>query len=94
MKLRNNKYYHKINNLDIALEETNHKYIMISQWSKDFSHKWGIAGFYYDEDSDYWYLRTFGNFNANQIDWYDFGCLVNLGRKWIEENCFEKEEVK
>ena len=22
------KYYHRINNLDIALEETNHKYIM------------------------------------------------------------------
>ena len=36
------KYYHKINNLDIQLCETNHKYIMIHQWAKDFSYKWGI----------------------------------------------------
>ena len=89
MKLKNDKYYHKINNLDIALEETNHKYIMINLWAKDFSHKWGIAGFYYDEDGDYWYLRTYGNFDARQVDWYDFGCLVELGYKWINENCFD-----
>ena len=42
MKLRNDKYYHKINNLDIALEETDHKYIMINQWAKDFSYKWDL----------------------------------------------------
>ena len=89
MKLRNDKYYHKVNNLDIALEETNHKYIMINQWAKDFSHKWGIAGFYYDKDEDYWYLRTYGNFDVGQVDWYDFGCLVELGYKWINENCFD-----
>ena len=78
------KYYHRINNLDIALEETNHKYIMIHQWAKDKSHKWGIATFDYDNDECYWYLRTYGNFTPD-IDWYDFGCLVNLGYKWIEE---------
>lgn len=78
------EYYHKINNLDIALEETNHKYIMINQWAKDFSHKWGIAVFRYEKDEDYWYLQTYGNFNPN-VDWYDFGCLVKLGYKWIEE---------
>lgn len=78
------KYYHKINNLDIALEETNHKYIMIHQWSKDKSHKWGIAVFEYDKDEYYWYLRTYGKFSPD-IDWYDFGCLVNLGYKWIKE---------
>lgn len=88
MKLRNDKYYHKINNLDIALEETNHKYIMINQWAKDFSHKWGIAVFKYDEEG-YWYLRTYGNFDGGQVDWYDFGCLVKLGYKWIKENCFD-----
>lgn len=79
-----NKYYHRINNLDIALEETNHKYIMIHQWSKDKSHKWGIAVFNYDKDECYWFLRTYGNFSPD-IDWYDFGCLVNLGYKWIKE---------
>lgn len=78
------KYYHKINNLDIALEETNHKYIMIYQWSKDFSHKWGIAVFKYNNDEGYWYLHTFGDFKKN-VDWYDFGCLVDLGYKWIKE---------
>ena len=41
------KYYKRINNLDIALEETNHKYIMIHQWAVDNSHKWGIASFRY-----------------------------------------------
>lgn len=79
-----NKYYHKINNLDIQLCETNHKYIMIHQWAKDFSHKWGIAVFHYETDEGYWYLQTYGNFNPN-VDWYDFGCLVKLGYKWIEE---------
>lgn len=78
------KYYHKINNLDIALEETNHKYIMINQYAKDFSYKWGIASFQYEEHEGYWYLRTYGNFSAN-VDWYDFGCLVKLGYKWIKE---------
>ena len=34
-----NKYYHKINNLDIDLCETNHKYIMIHQWSEDCSRR-------------------------------------------------------
>ena len=78
------KYYHRINNLDIALEETNHKYIMINQWSKDNSYKYGIAVFHYDEDEGNWYIRTYGNFNSN-VDWYDFGSLVNLGYKWIKE---------
>ena len=42
--------------------------------------------FEYDEDEDYWYLRTYGNFNPN-VDWYDFGCLVQLGYKWIKDGC-------
>lgn len=87
----NKKYYHKINNLDIALKETNHKYIMIYQWAKDFSHKWGIAGFYYDDEENYWYLRTYGNFNYKNIDMYDFGTLVRLGFRWIENGIFDKE---
>ena len=78
------KYYHKINNLDIALEETNHKYIMINQWAKDFSHKWGVAVFRCDDEESCWYLRTYGKFNS-KVDWYDFGCLVELGYKWIKE---------
>ena len=81
------KYYKRINNLDIALEGTNYKYIMINQWAIDNSHKWGIATFKYDEDEHYWYLRTYGNFNCN-VDWYDFGCLVQLGYKWIKMGCF------
>ena len=32
-------------------------------------------------------LQTYGNFNAN-VDWYDFGCLVKLGYKWIKDGCF------
>lgn len=83
----NRKYYKRINNLDIALEKTNHKYVMINQWARDNSHKWEIASFEYDEDGDYWYLRTYGNFNFN-VDWYDFGCLVQLGYKWIKDGCF------
>ena len=82
------EYYKRINNLDIQLCETNHKYIMIHQWSEDNSYKWGIAVFSYD-DEGYWYLRTYGNFNKN-VDWYDFGCLVNLGYKWIEDGCFKE----
>ena len=84
MSEENKKYYHRINNLDIALEETNHKYIMIHEWAKDKSRKWGIAVFEYNNDECYWYLRTYGNFTPG-IDWYDFGCLVNLGYKWIKE---------
>lgn len=83
----NREYYKRINNLDIALEETNHKYLMINQWARDNSHKWGIASFRYNEDEDYWYLQTYGNFNPN-VDWYDFGCLVKLGYKWIKDGCF------
>lgn len=85
-----NKYYHKINNLDIELCETNYKYIMLHQWSKDFSYKWGIAIFEFDNKEDYWYLRIFGEFK--NVDWYDFGALVELGYKWIKENCFEEKE--
>lgn len=87
------KYYKRINNLDIDLCETNHKYIMVHQWSKDNSYRWGIASFQYDKDEGYWYLRTYGNFNPG-VDWYDFGCLVNLGYKWIEEDCFKDSDVK
>lgn len=82
--MENKKYYHKINNLDISLEETNHKYIMIHQWDKTNSYKWGIATFNYYDEEGYWYLKTYGDFSQN-VDWYDFGCLVNLGYKWIEE---------
>ena len=39
----NREYYKRINNLDIALEKTNHKYIMINQWAIDNSHKWGCS---------------------------------------------------
>lgn len=81
--MKENKYYKRINNLDIELCETNHKYIMIHQWSIDNSHRWGIATLEYDEEN-YWYLRTYGNFD-NKVDWYDFGCLVNLGYKWLRE---------
>jgi len=85
-----NKYYHRINNLDIALEETNHKYIMINQWSKDNSYKWGIASFEYNDEYDYYELVSCGDrLKNNLIDWYDFGCLVKLGYKWIEEDCFK-----
>lgn len=79
------KYNHRINNLDITLEETTHKYIMIHEWTKDNSHKWGIAVFEYNNDDEYWYLKTFSHFPTQRIDWYDFGCLVNLGFKWIKE---------
>lgn len=61
----NKEYYKRINNLDIAIEETNHKYIMIHQWAENNSCKWGIASFRYDKDEDYWYLQTYGNFNSN-----------------------------
>ena len=77
------KYYKRINNLDIDLCETNHKYIMIHQWAVDDSHKWGIAIFQLDEEG-YWYLRTFGKFNHN-VDRYDFARLVDLGYKWIKK---------
>lgn len=82
--MKDKKYYHKINNLDIELKGINRKYIMIHQLDKTSSYKWGIASFEYEEDEGYWYLRTYGNFNSN-VNWYDFGCLVNLGYKWIEE---------
>ena len=86
----NNKYYHRINNLDIALEETDHKYIMINQWSKDNTFKWGIATFEYDEEYDCYQLNgVLDRLDNNLIDWYDFGCLVELGYKWIKENCFK-----
>ena len=88
--MNNKKYYKRINNLDMELCETNHKYIMIHQWAKDNSHKWGIASFEYDEEN-YWYLRTYGNFDNKPIDWYDFGCLVNLGYKWIKELGWDNE---
>lgn len=89
----NKKYYHRINNLDIDLEKTNHKYIMINEWSKDNTHRWGIAHFVYNEEYDYYELQGIGDrLNSNLIDWYDFGCLVKLGYKWIKENCFNDKE--
>ena len=87
LKIKDKEYYHRINNLDIDLCESNHKYIMIHQWSEDFSYRWGIAIFEYDGDEHYWYLKTFGSFSPS-IDWYDFGCLVNLGYKWIKDGIF------
>lgn len=30
-------------------------------------------------------LNSYGNFDNKKVDWYDFGCLVNLGYKWIKE---------
>lgn len=82
------KYYHKINNLDLELLETHGKYLMIHQWAPDFSHRYGIASFIYDNEG-YWYLRTYGEFNKS-VDWYDFMCLVNLGYKWIKDGCFDE----
>lgn len=87
------KYYHRINNLDIDLEETNHKYIMINQWAADNSHRWGIASFRFDYSENYWYLQTYGSFGP-QVDWYDFGALVDLGYKWIAEGCFTYEDER
>lgn len=80
------KYYHRINNIDIAVYryDNNGSYIQICELGK--TSKWGIATFQFDEDNGYWYLRTYGNFNrTSKIDWYDFGCLINLGFRWIEE---------
>lgn len=94
MKFKDKKYYHRINDLDIELCESVRKYIMIHQWAKDFSCKWGIAVFNYDYEEDYWYLRTYGNFDNGKVDWYDFGCLVDLGYKWIKDGIFEKELEK
>jgi len=91
--MKKKKYYHRINNLDIALEETNHKYIMINQWAVDNSHCWGIASFRFKYDENYWYLETYGAFSP-QVDWYDFGCLVDLGYKWIEEGCFTEDDKR
>lgn len=84
-----NKYFKRINNLDIELQTTNHKYLMIHEWAKDNSHRWGIAVFEFDDKDDYWFFRTYDNFNNRNVDWYDFGCLIDLGYKWIEEKCFE-----
>lgn len=82
------KYYHRINNLDIQLVKGPHKnYIMINQWAEDNSHCWGIAMFDWEISDEYWYVKTFGNF-GKRVDWYDFGALVNLGWKWIAEGCF------
>ena len=79
------KYYYKLNKYDIALEETNHKYIMIHEWAKDSTHKWGIAVYQYDDDSGYWYLRTYDNINKKDNDWIALGTLIELGFKWIKE---------
>jgi hypothetical protein len=93
--MREERYYHRINDIDIELEDQgSHKCIMIHEWSPDNSSRWGIAVFAYDYGSDYWYLRTYGNFKYNRIDWYDFGSLVNLGYKWIKEGCFTRYDER
>ena len=86
----NKEYYKRINNLDIELCKTNHNYIMIHEWAKDNSHRWGIAVFEFNDKDDYWFFKTYGNFNNKSVDWYDFGCLINLGYAWIDKNCFDK----
>ena len=63
---------------------------MIHEWAKDNSHRWGIAVFEFNDKDDYWFFKTYGNFNNKSVDWYDFGCLINLGYAWIDKNCFEK----
>ena len=78
MEKNEKKYYHRINNLDIELCETNHKYIMIHEWSVDNSHRWGLASFIF----------------GPQVDWYDFGALVDLGYKWIIEGCFTADDER
>ena len=77
----NRKYYKRINNLDIALEKTNHKYIMINQWAIDNSHKWRKSD-NYDEDycSDDVTLAGIG---------YIFSiCIIALGIGLIIGNIF------
>ena len=68
---------------EIKYTDKGYSYI---ECTREECYKWGIASFKYNEDEDYWYLRTYGNFNPN-VDWYDFGCLVQLGYKWIKDGC-------
>lgn len=85
--------YNRIGNIDIAIENTfdgKRKYIMINQWAEDNSYKWGIAHFVYDEEYDVYELQGIGDrLNDKDINWHDFGCLVNLGYEWLAQGMLD-----
>lgn len=86
----------KINNLELRVSKSPYrKYLEIVQWANDFSHCWTIADFTYDEEYyAYRFNSCLDRLNDKNIDWYDLGCLVNLGYKKLKnERFFEDSEV-
>lgn len=75
------EYYYKLNHYDIELCDG--RYIMIHKWAQDFSHKWGIFVYVYDDKEGYWKIESFEGLNEN--DWIALGTLINLGFRWIKE---------
>lgn len=57
----------------------------ICQWSENGEYKWVIASFFYNEDEDCFSLKECcDRLKDKNINWFDFGILVNLGRKHLE----------
>ena len=79
----------RIGLLSLTLESDSPLRIGISQWCDDnFTSRIVIASFEEDYDGNDFYgyeLVSIGDrLNSPDINWKDFGALVNLGYKWLE----------
>ena len=78
----------KINNLALDIQKTpNHYWLNIEKQNKDSDSWYVISGFDYDEEYDKYQLNScLDRLDDKTIDWYDYGCLVNLGYKLLNGN--------
>ena len=69
--------------------------IEICQWSDDFKTRWTIASFEPEYDDGYlegYEVVSCGDrLTDKEIDWTNFGSLVNYGYNWLENHVKEDE---
>ena len=53
--------------------------IEIYEWSKDYTSRWTVASFEYDEDEEVYTLVSCGDRLSRIDDWEAFGVLVQTG---------------
>lgn len=78
----------KINNLALDIQKTPNRYrLNIMKKNKDSDSWYVICGFDYDKEYYCYQLNACINrLDDKTLDWYDLGCLVNLGYKLLNGN--------
>ena len=59
--------------------ETDKDEIEIYEWSEDYTSRWTVASFEYDEDEEVYTLVSCGDRLSRIDDWEAFGALVQTG---------------